>query len=58
MLRTIAAYMVVLWLLLIAFSQTGGGWIHVLLPAAVILVLLSTVREKRSLGKRRVKAGE
>ena len=58
MLRTIAAYMVVLWLLLIAFSQTVGGWIHVLLLAAVILVLLNTVQEKRSLGKRRVKAGE
>jgi hypothetical protein len=58
MLRTIAAYMVVLWLLLIAFNHTAGGWIHVLLPAAVILVLLNTVQEKRSLGKRRVKAGE
>jgi uncharacterized protein (DUF58 family) len=58
MLRTIAAYMVVLWLLLIAFSQTMGGWIHVLLLVAVILVLLNTIQEKRSLGKRRVKAGE
>ena len=58
MLRAIAAYMVVLWLLLIAFNHTAGGWIHVLLLAAVILVLLSTVQEKRTSGKKRVKAGE
>jgi uncharacterized protein (DUF58 family) len=58
MLRTIAAYMVVLWLLLIAFSYTAGGWIHVLLLAAVAMVLISNIQEKRSLGKKRVKAGE
>jgi uncharacterized protein (DUF58 family) len=58
MLRTIAAYMVVLWLLLIAFNHTAGEWIHVLLPAAVAMVLISNIQEKRSLGKRRVKAGE
>ncbi|MGD9162799.1 MAG: DUF5670 family protein [Desulfobacteraceae bacterium] len=58
MLRTIATYMVVLWLLLIAFNHTAGGWIHVLPVFAIIMVFISAIQQRRSLGKKRVKAGE
>ncbi len=57
MLRTIAAYMIVLWLLVIASSHTVGGWIHILPVTAVILVLISVIRRRRSLGKNEIKAG-
>jgi len=35
-----AAVLVVLWLLGLLMSYTMGGWIHVLLAVAVILVLV------------------
>ena len=54
MLRTIAAYMVVLWLLLIAFRHTAGGWIHVLPVFAIIMVFISAIQQRRSLGKKHV----
>ncbi len=50
MLRTIATFMVVLWLLAIAGSYTMGGWIHILPIAAVIIVLVDKIQERRSLG--------
>jgi len=53
-LRTIAAYMVVLWLLLIAFRHTVGGWIHILPVIAIIMVFISVIQQRRSLGKKHV----
>lgn len=40
MLYTIAVILIVLWLLGLVTSYTLGGWIHVLLAIAVILVLV------------------
>ena len=50
MLRTIAAFMVVLWLLAIAGSYMMGGWIHILPIIAVIILLADKIQERRSLG--------
>jgi hypothetical protein len=54
MLRTIAAMIVVLWLLAIAGSYTIGGWIHILPVIAVIMVLISIIQQRRSLGRKHV----
>lgn len=40
MMYTIAVILIVLWLLGLLTSYTLGGWIHVLLAVAVILVLV------------------
>lgn len=40
MMYTIAVVLIVLWLLGLLMSYTLGGWIHVLLAVAVILVLV------------------
>ena len=50
MLRTIAAIMVVLWLLAIANGYVMGGWIHILPIIAVIMVLVDKIQERRLLG--------
>ncbi len=55
MLRSIAAFTVVLWLLAIAASYTMGGWIHLLPVATVITVLIDTVKQRRSAGKKHPK---
>ena len=47
MLWIIAAVLVVLWLLGLITSFTIGGFIHVLLVIAVILVLLRIIRGRR-----------
>ena len=44
MLETIAIVMIVLWLLGIVSSYTMGGFIHILLVIAVIVVLLRIIR--------------
>lgn len=44
MLYTIAAVLVILWLLGLVTSYTLGGFIHVLLVIAVIIVLLRIIR--------------
>ena len=44
MLYTIAIILVVLWLLGILTSYTLGGFIHVLLVIAIILVLIRIIR--------------
>jgi hypothetical protein len=44
MLETIAVVLIVLWLLGLVSSQTMGGFIHILLVIAVIMVLLRLVR--------------
>jgi len=40
MMYTIAVILIVLWLLGLLTGQVLGGWIHVLLAVAVILVLV------------------
>lgn len=49
MLGTIAIILVILWLLGIVTSTTMGGFIHVLLVIAIIIVLLRVIGGKRIL---------
>ncbi len=49
MLYTIAVVLVVLWLLGLVTSYTMGGFIHILLVVAVIMVLLNVISGRRSL---------
>ncbi len=44
MLTTIAVVLLILWLLGIVSSYTLGGFIHILLVIAVILILLRVIR--------------
>ncbi|MGB7595494.1 MAG: lmo0937 family membrane protein [Erysipelotrichaceae bacterium] len=47
MLGTIAIILVILWLLGIVTATTMGGFIHVLLVIAIIIVLLRVISGKR-----------
>ncbi|HXU78733.1 MAG TPA: lmo0937 family membrane protein [Methylomirabilota bacterium] len=43
MLTTLAVILIVLWLLGLISSYTLGGWIHILLVAAIIAVLVRLI---------------
>lgn len=47
MLYTIAIILVVLWLLGLVTSYTLGGFIHVLLVIAIVVVLLNVIQGRR-----------
>lgn len=47
MLQTIAIILIVLWLLGIVTANTLGGFIHVLIVVAIIVVLLRIIKGKR-----------
>jgi hypothetical protein len=47
MLYTIALVLIVLWLLGLVSSYTMGGFIHILLVVAVIVVLLNVIQGRR-----------
>ena len=47
MLWTIAVILVILWLLGLVSSYTMGGFIHILLILAVIVVVLNIVQGRR-----------
>lgn len=47
MLETIAIVLVVLWLLGFVSSYTMGGFIHVLLVLAVIVILVRVIQGRR-----------
>lgn len=49
MLYTIALVLTVLWLLGLVSSTTMGGFIHVLLVIAVVIVLLRVIQGRRVL---------
>lgn len=49
MLETIAVILIILWLLGVVSSYTMGGFIHVLLVIAVIVVLIRIIRGRRIL---------
>jgi hypothetical protein len=49
MLYTIAVILLVLWLLGMVTSYTLGGFIHLLLVVAVVVVLLRIIRGERPL---------
>lgn len=44
MLYTIAVVMLVLWLLGLITSTTMGGFIHILLVIAIVVILLRVIR--------------
>lgn len=47
MLWTISVVLVVLWLLGLVSSYTLGGWIHILLVVAIIMILLRVISGKK-----------
>jgi len=47
MLETIAVVLVVLWLLGFVSSYTMGGFIHVLLVVAVVVILVRLIQGRR-----------
>lgn len=47
MLWTIAVILVVLWLLGLVASYTMGGFIHVLLVIAIVVVLINVIQGRR-----------
>lgn len=49
MLYTIAVILLVLWLLGLVSGTTIGGFVHVLLVIAVIMVLLQLINGRRAL---------
>jgi hypothetical protein len=50
MLWTIAVILIILWLLGLVSSYTMGGFIHVLLVIAIVVVLVNIIRGRRPLG--------
>ena len=49
MLYTIAAVLLVLWLLGLVSSYTMGGFIHILLIVAIVMVLVNVIGGRRRL---------
>ena len=49
MLQTIAVILIILWLLGLVSSYTLGGFIHILLVVAIIIVLLRFIQGRRVL---------
>ncbi len=47
MLQTIAVILIILWLLGLVTSYTVGGFIHILLVVAIIIVLLRVIQGRR-----------
>jgi hypothetical protein len=47
MLQTLAVVLIALWLLGLVSSYTMGGFIHVLLVVAIVLVLVRLVQGRR-----------
>jgi hypothetical protein len=49
MLYTIAVVLIVLWVLGLVSSYTMGGFIHILLVVAIIMVLVNVIQGRRVL---------
>jgi len=49
MLYTIAVVLIVLWLLGLVTSSTMGGFIHILLVVAVVMVLVNLISGRKTL---------
>jgi Family of unknown function (DUF5670) len=50
MLETIAVILIVLWLFGLVSSYTMGGFIHILLVVAVVVILVRILQGRRPLG--------
>ena len=49
MLYTIAIILIIAWLLGLVSSYTMGGFIHILLVVAIVMVLINLISGRRSL---------
>jgi hypothetical protein len=49
MLYTIAVVLIILWLLGLVTSYTVGGFIHILLVVAIIMILVNLINGRRTL---------
>jgi hypothetical protein len=49
MLWTIAVILIVLWLLGLITSYTMGGFIHILLVIAIVVILINLIQGRRAL---------
>ena len=49
MLYTIAVVLIILWLLGLVSSYTMGGFIHILLVIAIVVILLRIIRGQKPL---------
>ena len=49
MLYTIAVVLIVLWLLGLVSSYTMGGFIHILLVLAIVVILINIISGRRAL---------
>lgn len=49
MLYTIAVVLVILWLLGLVTSYTMGGFIHILLVIAIVMILVNVISGRRRL---------
>lgn len=49
MLWTIAVILVVLWLLGLVSSYTLGGFIHILLVVAIVIIVINLIQGRRGL---------
>ena len=50
MLETLAVILIILWLLGLVSSYTMGGFIHLLLVIAVVVILVRVLQGRRALG--------
>jgi hypothetical protein len=50
MLETIAVILIILWILGLVSSYTMGGFIHLLLVVAVVVILIRVLQGRRPLG--------
>ncbi len=50
MLETIAIILVILWILGLVSSYTMGGFVHILLVLAIVVVLIRVLQGRRPLG--------
>lgn len=48
MLYTIAVVLLILWLLGLVSSYTVGGFIHILLVVAIVMILINVISGRRS----------
>ena len=50
MLETIAVILIILWLLGLVSSYTMGGFVHILLVVAIVVILVRIVQGRKPLG--------
>jgi hypothetical protein len=54
MLYTLALILIIAWLLGLVSSYTMGGYIHILLVVAIIMLLVQLIQGSRKKGRRKI----